>query len=386
MGNKSRIRIAENVKRLLCVNAGGRCEYEGCNRLLTVDSLTQKVQDSGMIAHIIAASDFGPRGQSPLSKEKRSQIDNLMLLCYECHRRIDQEGLDQNPAEKLLGMKAAHEKRIRTVTSITQVLSTNLLIFSSPIQKKIHRISIEDAKDAVLANARYPEEDIFEIKGDELACDEDDPVFMERVDSLTQDKLGPLLKESKSITGKIVTSLSVFALGTIPALLNLGYHIGDIINVDIYQKKRNDKWIWDLEASGSFVEEYFKIKSPSSYQDELVVNISLSGKISEDAIETALGKEVSQYLITTDNPGFHFLKTKSQFEQFERIWNLFLTETREQKIDRIHLFCAAPCAIAVLIGKTIHRKLDPEILIYDLDSSGNQYTLKWKINEKKRTS
>src|SRR5690606_11816874 len=124
-----------------------------------------------------------------------------------------------------------------------------LLIFSSPIQKKVRRISVEDAKDAVLSSARYPEEDFFEIKGDELACDEDDPVFMQRVDSLTRDKLGPLLRESKTVTGKIVTSLSVFALGTIPALLNLGYHIGDIINVDIYQKKRNDKWNWNIETS-----------------------------------------------------------------------------------------------------------------------------------------
>lgn len=382
MGHKSRISISETVKRLLCVNAGGRCEYEGCNRLLTVDRLTQKVQDSGMIAHIIAASDFGPRGRSPLSMEERSHIDNLMLLCYECHRRIDQEGLGQNPTERLLAMKAAHEKRIRMVTSITQVFSTNLLIFSSPIQKKVRRISVEDAKDAVLSSARYPEEDFFEIKGDELACDEDDPVFMQRVDSLTRDKLGPLLRESKTVTGKIVTSLSVFALGTIPALLNLGYHIGDIINVDIYQKKRNDKWNWNIETSELFVEDFFKIKSPDSYQDELVVNISLSGKISDEAIKNALGKEVPQYLITIENPSFYFLKTKTQFEQFERIWNLFLTETRKQEIDKIHLFCAIPSAIAVLIGKTIHRKLDPEIFIYDLDSSGNQYMLKWKINAK----
>lgn len=382
MAKTHRIKIKPSVEKLLCVNAGGRCEFEGSNKLLTVDKLTQKVQDSGNIAHVIAASDFGPRGESALSEEERSDIGNLMLLCYECHRRIDHEQAGQYPVEKLLSMKEAHEKRIKRVTSITQVLSTHLLLFSTPIQKKTSRILLDDAKDAVLVSTRYPEEGIFEIRGDELACDEDDPLFMERVDSLTRDKLGPFIKEAKSNTGQAVTSLSVFALGTIPALVNLGYHIGDIVNVDIYQKMRNQKWVWESETGNSISENFFKINAPQTHQSEIALNISLSGPISDDHIKKVIGEEISRYQITIDHPRRNYLQTKSQLEHFERIWNLFLTEMREQEIKKIHLFCATPCSIAVLIGKSIHRKLDPEFLIYDLRSSGDRYQLKWKVNEK----
>src|SRR5690606_1155631 len=113
----------------------------------------------------------------------------------------------------------------------------HLLLFSTPIQKRPCHISVEEAKNTVLISARYPQEDIFEIRGNELGCDEDNSKFMERVNDLTCKKLGTLINNQESITGQSVTSLSILALGTIPALLNLGYLLGDLTNVDIYQKK-----------------------------------------------------------------------------------------------------------------------------------------------------
>ena len=382
MAKTRRIKITKTVEKLLCVNAGGRCEFEGCNKLLTVDKLTQKVQDSGMMAHIVAASDHGPRGNSELSEEERSKIENLMLLCYECHRRIDHEKVELYSTEKLLAMKEAHEKRIRRSTAITPSLSTHLIFFSTPIQGRTSRISLEDAKDAVLGTERYPEEDFFVIRGDELGCDEETPTFMERVNSLTRDKLGTLIKEAKSTTGKIVTSLSVFALGTIPALINLGYLLGDLINVDIYQKKRNDNWIWDSGSDEGIPDDYFKLASPLNYKEDAAVNISLSGIITDEKIYAVLGKDIPICHIKIDSPQLDFLQTKTQFEHFERSWNLLLSVIRKQNLKKLHIFCAIPSSLAVLIGRTIHKKIDPEIFIYDLSSSGDHYEWKWTINER----
>jgi hypothetical protein len=194
---------------------------------------------------------------------------------------------------------------------------------------------VEEAKNTVLISSRYPQEDIFEIKGNELGCDEDNSKFMERVNDLTCKKLGTLINNQESITGQSVTSLSVLALGTIPALLNLGYLLGDLTNVDIYQKKRDGSWIWDAETVGVSPHEYFKLEYPSAYEEEVAVNISLSGIITTEKMYTAISKEIPACYIKIEDSHFNFLHTKSQFEHFERSWNLLLSETRKQKIKKI---------------------------------------------------
>ena len=50
-----------------------------------------------------------------LPLEKRDDYDNLMLLCQEHHRLIDQQP-HRFTVERLRQMKADHERRIRQVT------------------------------------------------------------------------------------------------------------------------------------------------------------------------------------------------------------------------------------------------------------------------------
>ena len=49
-------------QNLLWAISGGRCEYEGCNTPLYMDILTKKKYNKAYIAHIVADSLDGPRG------------------------------------------------------------------------------------------------------------------------------------------------------------------------------------------------------------------------------------------------------------------------------------------------------------------------------------
>lgn len=60
--------ITTKKQNLLWAVSGGRCEYEGCNRILHIDILTKKKYNSAYIAHIVADKPDGPRGDTVRSK------------------------------------------------------------------------------------------------------------------------------------------------------------------------------------------------------------------------------------------------------------------------------------------------------------------------------
>ena len=75
----------------LWAKAAGRCEYAGCNKLLYKDDLTSEEINRAFVAHIVAASPDGPRGDKTLSAQLVDDIDNVMLMCHDHHRLIDHE-------------------------------------------------------------------------------------------------------------------------------------------------------------------------------------------------------------------------------------------------------------------------------------------------------
>ena len=66
-------------QNLLWAISGGRCEYEGCNTPLYMDILTKKKYNKAYIAHIVADSLDGPRGDPERSEKLANEISNLML-------------------------------------------------------------------------------------------------------------------------------------------------------------------------------------------------------------------------------------------------------------------------------------------------------------------
>ena len=89
--------VPEAVKLRLWGRAGGRCEYDGCNDRLWLDSLTKFEFNAAYVAHIIADSPGGPRGDSVLSDKLKADISNLMLICDKHHRLVDNAEVASHP-------------------------------------------------------------------------------------------------------------------------------------------------------------------------------------------------------------------------------------------------------------------------------------------------
>lgn len=63
----------------------------------------------GEIAHIVARSPAGPRGNNPLPIAERDEYSNLILLCPTHHKIVDENEADW-PIEVLQQLKEDHEK------------------------------------------------------------------------------------------------------------------------------------------------------------------------------------------------------------------------------------------------------------------------------------
>jgi tetratricopeptide (TPR) repeat protein len=113
-GHKDRtMSISLKTHKMLWSLAAGRCAFPGCRRELFMDaSQTDDESLVGEACHIVTQSPTGPRGDPSLTPEQLDHYDNLILLCQVHHKLIDDQP-DTYTVQRLLQMKAAHEKWVR---------------------------------------------------------------------------------------------------------------------------------------------------------------------------------------------------------------------------------------------------------------------------------
>lgn len=93
--------------KLLWGRAGGLCTI--CRINLSEEKKTSsEAFPFGEQAHIVAEEDNGPRGKSRLTPEQRNNYPNLILLCPNCHTKID-KAPEEFSIELLHQLKAEHE-------------------------------------------------------------------------------------------------------------------------------------------------------------------------------------------------------------------------------------------------------------------------------------
>src|SRR5213080_2747838 len=91
--------------------AAGRCTF--CNRLVTENEDLGLVVPIGELAHNVGWGKDSPRGDSHKSRAGRSDADNLLLLCRNCHKPADDNSIiGLYSIDVLQRLKQEHEARI----------------------------------------------------------------------------------------------------------------------------------------------------------------------------------------------------------------------------------------------------------------------------------
>src|SRR5437899_2831192 len=103
----------DRTLKLLWGRAAGRCAMPECRIELFAESTAyDPVVVIGEIAHVAGAADAGPRAAPEVATAQRNDYENLILLCQNCHARIDSQTGFYSVA-KLKDIKQAHEAWVR---------------------------------------------------------------------------------------------------------------------------------------------------------------------------------------------------------------------------------------------------------------------------------
>lgn len=365
-------------KTQLYVYAGGRCEFDGCNKYLLRHPLTHKEINLGQMAHIVAFSEAGPRGNIKDRPADINNSDNLMLMCHQCHKLID-DNPDEYSRETLINYKKAHEERIFWLTSAAPNRQTSVVILKSKIGGQTVKLSQAEIHEAV--SPRYPASrngttiDLTKIsdEGKEFYV-----VAAREIKRQIERILTDVLEDDKT------NYISLFALAPMPLLALTGNLLGNKIPTDFYQRHRDtENWTWKTDGNSA---EY-KIERIAEGSDDkrVILILSLSGKIHLDKLPSRVVKNANIYEITLGNaaPNPNFLRQRQDLTAFKDVYQLALREigSRHGKVDKIHLFPAVPAPVAVLCGRELMPKVDPILVIYDDDKRLGGYQKILEVNK-----
>jgi hypothetical protein len=372
--------IKPDNKLLLYVRAGGRCEFDGCNEYLLSHQLTHKTINLGQMAHIVAFSTEGPRGDAEGGERPVdiNNVDNLMLLCHRCHKLVDDHP-EEYSLETLLNYKKAHEERIFWLTSASPDRQTSVVVLKSKIGGQTVKLSAAEIHEAV--SPHYPASRAGTVIDLSKISDEGDAFYTvaaKEIKRQIERVVDDVVEEEKT------NHVSLFALAPIPLLTYAGNLIGNKIPTDLFQRHRDsENWTWKTE--GKLAEYKFEKIHEGTDDDKVILILSLSGKIHLEKLPAEVVEGANIYEITLDgaSPNPTFLRQNQDLIAFKDIYQLALREigSNHGKLEKLNLFPAVPAPVAVLCGRELMPKIDPILAVYDDDKRHAGYRMILEVNK-----
>lgn len=357
--------VKVDVRTRLWGKAGGRCQYEGCNKPLWRDALTKAEFNSSYIAHIVADEPGGPRGDKVRSAQLKNDISNLMLLCDVHHRLVDKGDVDGHSEDRLLGMKERHEQRIELLGGLAPEKRSHVVLYGANIGAHDAHVSMNKAADAMLPDWYPAEPRAIELGLTNSAQQDRDAAYWStqgtQLRRMVLQQVKPRLAQGE------VHHLSVFGFAPQPLLMLLGYLLCDIPAAEVYQLHREPPdWRWQSDPAGF---DYLVV-APDRIEGPPALVFSLSATINAERVHAVLpDARIWNLSIPTSNNDF--LKSRGQARLFREKVRPLLDRIKAAHGEQatIHVFPAMPVALAVDFGRIVMPKADLKMQIYDQNQS-----------------
>ena len=349
---------------MLFAKAAGRCQFEGCNKPVLFDELTLREYNKSNVAHIVASSPKGARGDSTRSHLLSDKLSNLMLMCPEHHKLID-DFKDDYPEERLLEMKRKHEAAIATQCDLIYTEPTEVLMVTSSIKGQFPvKISFKSCADAVMPAMRvtgsHGQRVQIEIEDDyhsthywESASRALDRKFAQTVTAI--------LEESPNV------HFSVFPLAPMPLIMKLGYKMGDKTRADVFQFSRTmDSWRWNTrEQTNRFSVEKQVVRDGL----EIALVISLTADIAAQRVTEVYDADIL-YFIRAERFGVDCIQSPADLAAFWHEYQGVCDEISNAypEVREISVFPAMPVSAAFEVGRRYMPGIYPKLRIFDNDN------------------
>lgn len=359
----SKAKISETTKKEMILVSGGRCEI--CNDYMFQDGFTKKRTNFSEHAHIIADSNKGPRANP--NKKYRENPENLMLLCSNCHTKIDKNPEDY-PEDLLRKFKSEHEFRIKYITGIKYEKVTEYSIFNTVIGMKDTFADNKSMISSILNDGYYPRSDFpLDLSSNSSSIDDSSDFYKEHINDLSA-KYHKYEKEIKSKT------CFLFAIAPQPLLIKLGTLLLKDSNIIVKQRSRATQ-SWDWQDSSSRQRIIIKKPDSPSKDKKPILLIDISDKVVDLKSSFPFLEEFDFWEITVKNPNMNFIKSHEEVNDFsEKSMNL-LSEISQTYGNNSSLIVVPimPNSLAVEFGRVWMPKAHCQLDIYDRKMSSRKF-------------
>lgn len=365
------------VRLFLFVEAGGRCEFDGCNKYLLEHHVTLTAGNFAEVAHIVAFQEDGPRGRSKMRPVDIHEAQNLMLLCPECHKHIDDHP-ERFPIATLRKFKERHERHIHHMTALRPEYRTSVLMVTANIGDQGVFIPFDQVIEALAP--RYPVSKPGKLI-DLTSIPIHDTASLETAREAVRRGLAALYDAGGEV--QTVKHMSIFALAPMPLLVDLGARLSNKIPTDLYQRHRDtEDWTWKQgDTSASYT---FGIVQQGTDPTKAALIMSLSGTIRLQDLPPSIDQTFTVYEFTLKDAIPHpaFLKARSDLEGFRTSYQALLGSILDHQgiVKELHLFPAVPAPVAILCGRELLPKVHPGLLVYDFDKQKGGFKFQLKVN------
>jgi hypothetical protein len=377
--------VPESTRIRIWAKSAGRCVLCSTWLLDGSDSYWHAIP-VGQIAHIVAASsgDMAPRGESALDSDARALEENLLLLCYGCHKRIDDANFRHiYTVDLLTDKKNLHERRVREVTDFATLQPTSVITVTGAIRgtpAAVAPAQIAEAlrRDGLTGMGDDTRNGAFSLS---LPGNETDgwawDAHRTEIDRFTN-------RVGEALAAGDISSVSVFALAPIPSLVYFGSRLDDKTATRLYARRRSDEvtaWAWPESPTAT---PSFQIAATGHDHAamEAVVVVNASGTVNPDRLPASTaGLPVVTIAPVDVIPGPDLIDSVEAMEAFATTWRelLALVEQKLPHVETLHVFAAVPVVAAITMGRNRMRGAHPSLVVYQ--RFGDEYSRAMEIGE-----
>lgn len=362
-GRSGRVSVATSNR--VCMDAHGRCMFEGCGEDLRYDPVTGVRGNFAYEGHIVAASETGPRGILYLSAELADEPDNFLLLCDKHHRLVDSIAKADYPAERLVEMR-------RRFCDNAEALLDGLKLPRIPafcVSWPVHRQVISAPSVAQIVQALTPIG--VRLDGQLRTLNDNEQVLRD----LDPDQVWPFMPDAVKATADGILSqihnysyrAALFAMGLMPPLIALGALLGNKNEVTPMLRDRNSGlWYWPSdEPMGAFF-SVSGVEDLPGETDDVVLELALTAR-PNSMIETSERLAWPVVKVLANEPGNGSLAHPDDGYRFrQRIQELLHQLKNDFAVKRVHVLPCVSNAASVFFGQAFDSH-HPELQIYDFD-------------------
>jgi hypothetical protein len=306
----------------------------------------------GEIAHVAAAADDGPRSAPELDVARRNDYGNLMLLCQNCHARIDgQTGF--YTVARLQDIKQSHEAWVRASLPERGRSRTG---WTALALRGDHPVDLATAAEALVPDFIIDQPQVLQVPTD--------PDDWQAIDGIIAAEAHRLLAQGDAFDQRI----AVFPLAPVSACFSLGYHLTSRPHVRLFQHHRDERnWAWPRLLAPAEDIAVTGVDGVTAGTDAVTFLFHFSSIITDDVLAEAGAPLGGRIDFRIPEPGTGWLRHQAQIilaaqearRAFERAMQRF------PSAGTWHLFYAGPAPVAVAIGQQLNPTMYPKTQLYE---------------------